>query len=150
MPTDVEVVHFSPGRVRLVVADARGKPDALEPIAAKIRAMSGVIEVRSRALTGSILVLHELSDQALMFGAMMAGIRPHPPELPSLQGMATQIGAVEDALAGNGGSRRVAFLVFALIGIYQLARGNLFMPAATAFWYALTLAREEAQPPPEA
>jgi hypothetical protein len=141
MATDVEVVHVSPGRIRLLYPSGKGDAQALEALASRIRAIPGVTGTRTRTVTGSVLVLHEANEQALLFGAMAAGVSPRPPTVPSLDSTLDRLREVERRIRSVRGFDELAFTAFVLAGVVQLARGQLLMPAATAFWYALSVAR---------
>lgn len=153
MAEPAHLLHVSPGRVRLRCPRLRGDAGALDGLARRLAGLAGVCEVRGNTLTGTLLVLHRASPDALL-EASAPLVRLEDPE--PLRSLRAEVGGHLEALArglerSTGGAldpRALAFLAFLAIGLTQLARGQVLMPAATAFWYAIANLGEGPAPDP--
>jgi hypothetical protein len=114
-------------------AALRGGAAALEALARRIDALSGVRGSEVRPFTGSILVRHEGDFREVARRAAAEGV--------------FQVDA--DGATSPAGSPAVAHPVpaavavaFAGLGVMQLFDRRVLPPAITLFWYAASLARE--------
>lgn len=150
MAEPAQLLHLSPGRVRLRCPRLRGDVGAMDALAQRLAGLPDVREVRGNALTGTLLVLHQASPEALL-EASAPLLRFEGPE--PLRSLRADVRGHLDALAvglerSTGGAldaRGLAFLAFLGIGLAQLARGQMLMPAATAFWYAIATLGDRAE-----
>jgi hypothetical protein len=122
----------------------------------------GVDEVRVNPSTGTIVVRYDCTMEALVEHARSNGLfslaQATPPPRTLFQDVAATFQSYNRTLKGiTGGEVDIPSLVFLSLlasGIWQVARGNLVMPAwYTAFYYALgvfTSARVDEFDPGEA
>lgn len=126
------IVHASDGRTRLRFHAHRGAGDALGALANGLGKLGSVQAVEVRAMTGSLLVLHEgdfadIAQRAAAEGLFAVATAP----------------AVESApLALRRPLPALAALAFAGLGVRQLFGRHVLPPALTLFWYAASLVRE--------
>jgi hypothetical protein len=128
-----EVLHSIDGRTRLRVPSRAGEVPFFSALADTLAALDGVMSVRARPLTGSVLVTHD--------GAF-ADI--------AARAEAANLFVIGEAAAPSAGHRRfelapapaVGALAMGALGVVQLLQQRVLPPAITLFWYALTLARE--------
>lgn len=139
------LAHAVEGRVRLVFPDARGDRDQLESLVYAIGALPPVSRVEARPRTGSVVIEYDGSAEDLLAASDAAGLLDL--SLEADEGGTAADAALERAkladllvkfkTEGALDTRSLAFLLFAGLGLAQLARGGpLWPPAATAFWYA--------------
>jgi len=127
LPT-AEIVHTSSGRTRFRFAGRLGDRDFFERLANRLAGLEGVVEIRARPLTGSMIVLHEASIAEVLercvglfkVGAGQGAPEPGPLSLPQIEG------AVAAAMTG--------------LALMQTARGRVLPPALTLLWYAAGIA----------
>jgi hypothetical protein len=130
IPT-AEILHTIEGRTRLrfaLQADAPG----LAVLAGRLLEIEGVIAVRARPLTGTVLVKHEGSFAPIATRAKTENLFVLAAKPAMLDRTAMSPGALPAAGA----------LAMGTIGVFQLLQERILPPAITLFWYALTLARE--------
>jgi hypothetical protein len=165
-PSDELIVHLShriPGRVRFKIPSRRHDQVFFDAVARVLSACEGVSSVTANPLTASILVHHTapleeiaayaervrlLPREATAAWATPAG-RPDntamgkadepPPRTPEAARCTTNPGV--EVSPGTGPSRvaRIALPIgaaFGVFGLMQLARGKIFAPALSLFWYA--------------
>lgn len=140
------LAHAVEGRVRLVLPEARGDRTALEEVVQTIAQLPPVRHVEARPRTGSVVIVYDGPAEDLLAASDGAGLLDlaHGPEggEGSAADAALERAQMADLLfrlktGGALDARSLAFLLFAGLGVVQLARGGpLWPPAATAFWYA--------------
>lgn len=165
-PSNELIVHLShriPGRVRFKIPSRRNDQLFFDAVARVLSACEGVSSVTANPLTASILVHHTapleeiaayaervrlLPREATAAWATPAG-RPDntamgkadkpPPSTPEAARCTTNPGV--EVSTGTGPLRvaKVALPIgtaFGVFGLMQLARGKIFAPALSLFWYA--------------
>jgi len=133
-PPAAHVVHSLPGRLRLRLPELQGDLDRLSALALAVAGLPGVATARATGLTGSLLIQHGNTPEALLASAAAAGLflpadAPPPAEAasPTLpEGLLPAAGAV--ATAG--------------LAALQLLRKEALPPALTLAYYALMLGQE--------
>lgn len=142
------VTHQAPGRVRLRFPAQRRDEAFFREIAASLRDIKGVDGIDVNPRVGSILIRHSRSWPELATAAEEAGLftlrTPVPAPIPEVDDRARAYGFAADTflrrqtggVLGLGGS---AVLGLFLMGLVQLARGNITAPAITLFWYAASI-----------
>jgi len=131
------IVHALPGRLRLRLPALRGAADALTTLEALLAAQPGVVSVKSNARTASLLIVHDGDTGSLcarLEAAASLQIQAAAPAPPSARPALPALPA-----------RRLLGGALLLAGVVQLWRGEIAVPATTAFWYAWNLLAE--QPP---
>jgi hypothetical protein len=128
-----EVLHSIDGRTRLRVSAKAGNVPFFATLADGLVRLDGVISVRTRPLTGSVVVVHEGTFAGLATraqGENLFAVLPYPGHAES---------SATSRIAGAPAAGAVAM---AALGTFQLFQQRVLPPAITLFWYALTLARE--------
>jgi hypothetical protein len=105
MPHTAQVIHHIPGRMRVKLSHAKGKPAVLDRIKKSVSQMPGVTSVDTNSTTGSLLVNYEpngfeqfhnsLSDHAKREGLFTFEL----PELTEVDGIAEKIEVEAEFLA---------------------------------------------------
>jgi hypothetical protein len=149
----LEVVHQSPGRLRLRAArGASLEDDALRHIVASVSELAVVREVRASARTGSLLLLFEGEAEALLSqlrALESLELTDHPrPDAPMLRLRETLL-AADQQLAERTHGRvtfgTITFAVTTLAGLWQTGKGRLLPAGLTLLEYALHAAHREAE-----
>ncbi len=142
------VTHQAPGRVRLRFPAQRRDEAFFHETAASLREIDGVDGVEVNPRLGSMLIRHSRSWPELAAAAEAAGLfavrTPVPAAIPEVDDRARACGFAADTFLrrqtggalGLGGS---AVLGLFILGLVQLARGNITVPAITFFWYAASI-----------
>lgn len=85
----IVVAHASPGRTRLRLNWLARAPEEAVALADALVALEGMLEVRTRASTGSVLCLHDTEllgvEGILLRVAELTGVRPQPRARPPRQ-----------------------------------------------------------------
>lgn len=144
-PATAEITHTCPGRVRLRLPDARRHPDRLEHVRRHLSALEGVDEVRVNPETGSVLVLGTVAIEKLAAHALrqqLFALRTEAPEVGLLlDEVIAWVGRISDGTRRLTGGRldlaTVTALAFAGMGLVQLVRGRVAVPAMTYLWWAV-------------
>jgi hypothetical protein len=148
------VVHTMKGRARLRFPQECGNSSFFANLASALARNSSVLQVRVRADTGSVLVLHTGDLGGILAQAARAGlfeVVPQPPPGMSLRRVRDAIVAADDRVAKETGDAfSVSTLVwFGLVGasVYQ-AKNKHFLPAGVtllkhAFELMLWVAEQE-------
>ena len=147
-----DIVHALPGRSRIRVRDRQHDTEFFEHVVSTLRGMEGVGDVTANAITGSVLIVHRDSWEAL--GAYA---REHqlfelsPPPAPSPPGPRKRLPrTVGDALQsadiglqfktrGRADLASVTFGALIAGAVVQAFRGQLLPASATLVAYALRL-----------
>lgn len=153
-----EVVHRTNGRLRVRVPTKKGDAKFFAAAAEKFAKCPGVEKVEVNPVTASILFgLSTTPDHIGRFAEQKGLFRLAPWRLAHR----TLFGDVADIFRkwnrnlkqSSGGGLDIPSLIFLSLivsGIYQLARGNLVMPAwYTAFYYALGIFSRGYEEPPD-
>lgn len=148
------IVHQTAGRLRLRLPQRRKDRDYLDALAAAAAALPGIVAAQANPVTGSLLLLYEehaadtfaeaLDHLVDAHGIVLQfGTPPLPPVRPTLQrglaGIDSYLGQVSQQ---STDLRSLGVLLFLLLGVVQLARGQVLAPASSLLWYALDLLRD--------
>lgn len=146
----VQLVHQSPGRLRLRIPARRRDHEFFDAVAEIVSACEGVTSVTTNPLTGSILIRYTGALDDLVAYAGLFGLLPQEAAEPSAPAAAAAgrtgdhaeapLDQLLSVFAGTGAagldlSRPIA-AAFLIFGLVQLAQGNIMAPAVTLFWYA--------------
>jgi hypothetical protein len=138
-----QIAHQTSGRVRIDLPAKRGDAAYFSTLSQQMAGLDEVLAVRTNPVTGSVIVEYDGPFDAL---------------LRRLDDMAVDI-LTQPAPAGTGASRGGAVagasplpyrlvsgrqvhpmllvgLAFGAIGLVQMIRGQVLVPAVSAFWYA--------------
>jgi hypothetical protein len=140
------VAHACTGRTRLSFPDRKEQRAFFEQICDGTLHLPGVRQVEGRPATGSLIVTHDGTADALLEAARARGLfivrepasGPAPasetPEWQSVLGM-----LFKDAANPAGAARMAAIVGLLGMTLVQASRGQIMPPATTALWYALSL-----------
>ncbi|PZW46836.1 hypothetical protein C8P66_108115 [Humitalea rosea] len=123
------IVHALPGRLRLRLPALRGDIAGLSALALAVAALPGVAAAEASATTGSLLIQHEGTTEAvLVLAEGLFSARPDAAE-EAIQ--------LPEALLPAMGAMAAAGLT-----IVQLLRREALPPALTLGWYAMRLGQD--------
>lgn len=146
MIPDAHVSHGMAHRLRIKIPSKKGEVPYFSSLRERLSGCPGVGEIRVNPQTGSALISYECQRKTIAEFARendLFLLKRSPPRRKTL------FGNVADTFQGynqylrnlTGGEVDIPSLVFVsllLSGMWQIARGNLAMPAwYTAFYYAL-------------
>ena len=138
------LAHSARGRTRFRIA-GKHRPEDLGDIEERLRRVPGVEEVKASPVTGTILVQHRAPLHDLAEYAEREGIfrfeQPAPADLgDSIRGRVRALDQKLGALSGGViDMEALALLTLLGVGTLSLLRGQVAVPAVTAFWYAAAL-----------
>lgn len=145
------IAHQTNGRVRIDLPAKRGDSDYFSRLSEQLNNVDEVLHVRTNALIGSLVlefdgpldaVLQRLEDIALEVAnprhdglgdgaADEAATSPSPPPASALSALPYRL------VSGRQiHPMLLVGLLFGAIGVVQAARGQVLVPALSAFWYA--------------
>ena len=136
------IAHELPGRMRVHIPERRRDERFFELAQQKLAATPGITKLDVNALTGNILMLHELDCARI--AAIAESHQLFHLNQESADGPRTrQAGANHSIgsfvrLGPLSPYDRLA-LVFAALAVAETLQGNVMAPAVTLFWYALRL-----------
>lgn len=148
MRTRATVAHRIPGRARLLIAGQRGNQGFFDELSQRISAVEGVRRVRANPIAGTVVLEHDGTFEELMQRSGLHDVieiaegSSGPPHADAAS--AASVTAAYQARPLNLVSGRdlnpmfMAGAAFSLLALLQTFRGQVFVPAATAFWYAVT------------
>jgi len=146
MVPEAHVSHCLPRRLRVKILSKKGDVSYFSGLSERLMKCSGVKDVRVNPSTGSVLIAHDCDGEELRKYVKEKKLfrlkAPKPGPRTLLQHVSSTFQTYNTTLKGmTGGEFDIPSLVFVSLlisGIWQLARGNLAMPAwYTAFYYAL-------------
>jgi hypothetical protein len=152
MKVRAQVAHQTPGRLRLHLPGHRGDRELFAQLAGQLEQSGLFKSVRANPVTGSVVLEYEAAPEELL--AKVATELPFELELTAPPATAAQAASL--GLAGNPlwlvSGREVspmlmAGTLFSAVGVRQVLRGHIMVPALSAFWYAFNafrMVREEA------
>ena len=138
------LAHSAHGRARLRIA-GKHRPEDLRNIEERLRRVPGVDEVKASPVTGTLLVrhrapLHDVAEHAEREGIFRldAGQPKHLREAVGerFRVLDRQISTLS---GGTLDLEALALLTLLGVGSVSLIRGQIGVPAVTAFWYAAAL-----------
>jgi hypothetical protein len=148
MIPEAQIVHTSPGRIRVKLPAERGNAVVLEGICGRLRNYPGVYSAEANPITGSILILHETNAEAITGYARSQGLfslRVEVHRKPEVQRIVTSTVASADRsirrlTSGDMDIRMASVVLLIAAGLFDLLRGNFIaMPWYVAFWYAFNV-----------
>jgi hypothetical protein len=148
MSVRAHVAHRSGNRVRLQLAEPHGMRDVLDRLVETLSANQLVRQVRANPLARS-LVLELAGDPEELLPVLAASaaleILPAPTNAPARASI-NNLGGTDPVRAlinklGEGDPMRLAATLFAGVGVLQTLRGEIMLPALSAFWYATMASR---------
>ena len=148
------VAHQIAGRTRLRCLQRPVDAVELAAFAEALAAQPGIEALDARAATGSLVIEHPALDAAQLLqrveraGGEVGTDEPQAQAVhDSLAPVRHTMGAMDNMLsqltAGGLDARSLAFIVFFSLGVTQLLRGQVMMPAFSFLWYAFDLAKRQ-------
>jgi len=144
------VAHQIQGRTRLRCLQRPVDGALLVAFAEALAAQPGIEALDARVATGSLVIEHPGLDAAQLLqrveraGGEVGVDEPPQPVHDSLAPVRHTTAAMDNMLsqltAGGLDARSLAFIVFFSLGVTQLLRGQVMMPAFSFLWYAFDLA----------
>lgn len=139
--------HRAGGRSRIRIPDRRRDAEFFDWAARELADCDGIEAVIANPVTGSLLVSHSCTAESLAHRARDLGLFelvPGPVPVPTLTQQVGRGGALVSRTLGDWTGGRVdmavvAFLFFVTLGVAQMVRGRVAIPAITAFWYAASV-----------
>jgi hypothetical protein len=138
------VVHHTHDRVRVRIPEKRHDESFFSDTAHRLARKMPEAHIETNPATASVLVTGPNDPWSLL--KTLGGDSPFQlggeddSQTPRFEQVRDKIKGFNDwFLRQSGGSRDArwyVFLVLIISAIYQLARGEIFAPAATLFWYA--------------
>lgn len=147
-PLPVRLRHRITGRTRFGLMAPLPDRDMLRDLADHMAGLDGVESVEIRISTGSVLVHHRNSFEALSGTLIRERLlfivpdRPEPAFDPAARTAQALAGVEATVMAASGGAvdlRKSLFTLLVLAGLVQLARGRIAGPAVTLFAQAASL-----------
>jgi hypothetical protein len=135
MTTPARIVHQTAGRIRIEVPDRRGDRDYFAALAEQLAQSGPVARARGNAAAASLV---------LEYGGPLAGVLEQLERCALRLTGPTNERAAGAALLGGTWERNPMLVVGALfgaVGLVQTARGEIMLPALSAFWYAASALR---------
>lgn len=141
-----EVAHRASQRLRLRFPRQRGDADFFARLERNALFVEGVLAATGRPATGSLIIRHKSDFDTLAQRLREEGVcdvspepEDHRPEIEARH-LSRQLNAqLYEASGGQLDLRALAAFGLVLMGVVQIARGQVFAPATTALWYGLTL-----------
>lgn len=159
MASHAVIVHSSSGRLRIRVASHKGNAAALDSIAGKLKGCPGVTAVETNQVTGSILLLHETTTDAIKEYAQGKGLVHIAVAQNNVPAGALQFrkdirttfrDADEKVKSLSSGEMDMSGLVVTVLvgaGVIQILSGNAgALPWYGAFWYAFNIFLKTKEP----
>ncbi|HKX53642.1 MAG TPA: hypothetical protein VJM47_07555 [Nitrosospira sp.] len=139
------LAHSLPGRKRVKIDEKRGDATYFATLEKELAECPGVGAVTTNSRTGTALVSHTVEDPVLwnyvaeheLFQLGKNGTAAPTPVRSSIVGE-TRI-AKHKSYTKSGkrpDTRRLIFLAMMSMGVVQVIKGNIAIPAIAAFWYA--------------
>jgi hypothetical protein len=138
------LAHSARGRTRFRIA-GKHRPEDLRRIEERLRRAPGVETVKASPVTGTILVqhrapLHDLAEYAEREGIFrLDGGEPKPLRDAIGERFRALDGQISTFSGGSLDLEALALLTLLGVGSVSLLRGQIAVPAVTAFWYAAAL-----------
>lgn len=153
MATQAFLVCSTPGRLRFRIPSRKGDPAFFDSLRTTCANLPGLSNAAVSALTGALLVTFEPrsaftpGDIAERLDLELQAICPKSWEKSISNQFRFLDREFRQLTGGELDLRGAAFLGCLAAGIYQIAAGNIAMPAwFVAFWYAMNLAGNAQSP----
>jgi len=154
------IAHQIEGRTRLRAMQRPVDPSALKILAEQLAQAPGIEMLDLRETTGSLVIEHPSLDAAGLTdrvqhagGAIVQAARASDVPRDNLAAVRERMGNLDSMLtqlsAGGLDMRTLSFLVLFSLGITQLLRGQIMMPAFSFLWYAFELVKRSPAGPTE-
>ena len=150
MLPDAHVVHQMLGRLRVRIPSRRRNAQYFARVRQQLAELEGVRAIETNHMTGSVLILHQLSAREIEEHAVKHGLFrlrfSLPDPAPLSQRISTQLGkfgaGVERASGGAVDVPAVVAITFAAAASFQLLKNRVWPPGVTLLWYAVQRAVE--------
>jgi hypothetical protein len=139
------VAHQIEGRTRLRVVVRPVEPLDLEDLAERLVGLPGIEAVDARP-TGSLVIEHpeveweDIADALLASGAELVAAPQAAAGRNALTPLASGIhrgsDLLREATAGGVDLRTLSFVLLVVLGIRQMMRGQVMVPAISLLWWA--------------
>lgn len=148
MVPQAHVSHTMPRRLRIKVPAKKGQKSYFSHMSERLVECSGVDDVQVNPVTGSVLVMFSCDIETLAKYARKNGLFSlrlgKSPNKSLFQDLVATFQSydrvMKDMTGGELDIPSLVFLSLLISGIWQVARGNVGMPAwYTAFYYALSV-----------
>jgi len=150
-----EVAHCTGQRLRLRFPHERGNADFFAKLERSALFVEGVLAATGRAGTGSLVIRHKSDFDTLAQRLRDEGVcdvrtepEDHRPEIEAHHLSNELDSRLYQVSGGQLDLRAVGAFALVAMGILQIARGRVAVPATTALWYGLTLLLANARSAP--
>ena len=130
MSTPARIAHQIDGRLRIEVATQRGNVAWFARLARQLAQAAYVQRARANPQAACIVIDYTGPLERLLTALGQAAL--------SLPGLPP---AARPAAPATGDPMLLAALLFGAVGLVQAARGDIMLPALSAFWYAASALR---------
>ncbi|HEV7816209.1 MAG TPA: hypothetical protein VGP06_14055 [Janthinobacterium sp.] len=133
------VSHRMPGRVRFSIPERRGDSAYFSSLSERFSALDAVTRVRANVLAGSIALEFSGALDDVMRGAGAENLFDMEARATHAADYLLPAHYVQPVSLVTGRELNPSFMAgaaFAALGLLQSFRGQVMVPAATAFWYA--------------
>lgn len=153
MTTPARLIHQTRGRVRIAIPEKRGDNAFFAALADRMARHEGVLRARGNAAAASLVVEYTNRPEDVVRALERADLAIAPlPATVDDTGVTAASTTVANSVACSGGAgiapMSVACAAFGVVGIVQALRGEIMIPALSAFWYAASAFRLAQIPPP--
>lgn len=140
-----QIAHQTSGRVRIDLPAKRGDAAYFSSLSQQMAGLNEVLAVRTNPLTGSLIIEYDGPLDALLhrFDDMAIDILAQPAAAgagtaAAARDAATQNSALPYRLVSGRNMHPMVLvgLAFGALGLVQVVRGQVLVPALSAFWYA--------------
>jgi hypothetical protein len=141
---EAQVVHLTRRRVRIRIPSKRHDRSFFAKAVKELSQRAPAAQMEANPATASILIRCE--DDVLSLLGALGGDAPVSitsltgASAPNIDHIRERVKEFNDKVrrwtGGSSDARTLIFLALLLSAIYQLARGQIFAPAATLLWYA--------------
>jgi hypothetical protein len=135
MTTPARIAHQTAGRIRIEVPDRRGDDDYFASLAERLAQSGQVLRARGNPAAASLVLEYGGPLEAVLEQLDRCSLRLSAP---------VRQDAPAAAMLGGTWERNPMLMVGALFGavaLVQTARGEIMLPALSAFWYAASALR---------
>jgi hypothetical protein len=140
-----QISHAIPGRIRARILERRGDERFFARVREELEREPGIARLDTNALTGSVLVLHNLDAERIASLAESHGLfRLEHRSADEFEGNGASTATLFGSFARSQPSSLYERLALALIGFaaFEAMQGNIAAPAVTLLWYAFRLLEE--------
>jgi cation transport ATPase len=147
MATSAVLVHQVPGRIRLRVEDMRGDADYFSALSKGFSGLDVVQHVKVNPSTASIVIefsdsLENLARKMRQHGMVIENQHMEHSERPRRPPRNADMAPLNLVSGRNINAMFMLSALMVAVGLVQTYRGRIFVPAISAFWYAMNAFRE--------